>query len=122
MSTWGCLGFPGGRRLLLSCGFNRAQDTFSRLLGTAGQINITNPFHPTPQDRFEVHVEGSEPTIHPGAGPNKESFTPAVRHIQAVVKGEEEPRLLAVDTSLGSAQALDDLARSAVAQADVPAS
>jgi predicted dehydrogenase len=122
MSAWGCLGFPGGRRLLLSCGFNRAQDTFSRLLGTSGQINITNPFHPTSQDRFEVHVAGSEPSIHPGAGPNKESFTPAVRHIQAVVKGEEEPRLLAIDTSLGSAQALDDLARSAAARAGVPAS
>jgi predicted dehydrogenase len=121
LSTWGCLGFPGGRRLLLSCGFNRAQDTFSRLLGTAGQINITNPFHPTAQDRFEVCVEGSEPSVHPGAGPNKESFTPAVRHIQAVVKGEEAPRLLAIDTSLGSAQALDDLARSAAAQAGVPA-
>ena len=121
VSTWGCLGFPGGRRLLLSCGFNRAQDTFSRLLGTAGQINITNPFHPTPQDRFEVHVEGGEPSVHPGAGPNKESFTPAVRHIQAVVRGEEEPRLLAIDTSLGSARALDDLARSAAAQAGVPA-
>lgn len=121
MGTWGCLGFPGGRRLLLSCGFNRAQDTFSRLLGTTGQINITNPFHPTRQDRFEVHVEGSEPSVHPGAGPNEESFTPAVRHIQAVVKGEEEPRLLAIDTSLGSARALDELARSAAAQAGVPA-
>ena len=122
VSTWGCLGFPGGRRLLLSCGFNRAQDTFSRLLGTAGQINITNPFHPAAQDRFEVWVEGREPSVHPGTGPNQESFTPAVRHIQAVVKGEEEPRLLAIDTSLGSAQALDDLARSAAAQAGVPAS
>jgi predicted dehydrogenase len=121
MGTWGCLGFPGGRRLLLSCGFNRAQDTFSRLLGTAGQINITNPFHPTPQDRFEVCVEGREPATHPGAGPNRESFTPAVRHIQAVVKGEEEPRLLAIDTSLGSAQALHDLARSAAAQTPTPA-
>jgi predicted dehydrogenase len=121
LSTWGCLGFPGGRRLLLSCGFNRAQDTFSRLLGTAGQINITNPFHPTPRDRFEVRVEGSEPAVHPGAGPNRESFTPAVRHIQAVVRGEEEPRLLAIDTSLGSAQALGGLARSAAARAGVPA-
>ena len=121
MGTWGCLGFPRGCRLLLSSGFNRAQDTFSRLLGTAGQINITNPFHPTPQDRFEVRVEGGEPSVHPGAGPSKESFTPAVRHIQAVVRGEEEPRLLAIDTSLGSAQALDDLARSAAAEANVPA-
>jgi predicted dehydrogenase len=115
-ALWGCLGFPGGRRLLLSCGFNLAQETFSRLLGTAGQINLTNPFHPTAQDRFEVCVEGREPEIHPGAGPNQHSFTPAVQHIQAVVAGEEEPRLLAVDTSLGSAQALHDLARSAASQ------
>jgi predicted dehydrogenase len=113
LATWGCLGFPGGRRLLLSCGFNLAQDTFSRLLGTEGQIHLTNPFHPTPQDRFEVWVEGREPAVHPAAGPNQYSFTPAVRHIQAVVRGEEEPRLLAIDTSLGSAQALQDLAASA---------
>jgi predicted dehydrogenase len=114
-ATWGCLGFPGGRRLLLSCGFNLAGETFSRLLGTAGQINLTNPFHPTAQDWFEVRLEGRGPDIQPAAGPNQHSFTPAVQHIQAVVQGEEEPRLLAVDTSLGSAQALHDLARSAAA-------
>ncbi|HYB88136.1 MAG TPA: Gfo/Idh/MocA family oxidoreductase [Streptosporangiaceae bacterium] len=113
LATWGCLGFPGGRRLLLSCGFNLAQDTFSRLLGAEGQIHLTNPFHPTQQDRFEVRVEGREPAVHPAAGPNQYSFTPAVRHIQAVVRGEEEPRLLAIDTSPGSAQALQDLAVSA---------
>jgi predicted dehydrogenase len=112
LGTWGYLGFPGGRRLLLSCGFNREQDTFSRLLGTAGQINLTSPFHPTPQDRFEVCVEGRTAT-HPAMGPDQYSFTPAVRHIQAVVSGQEEPRLLAVDTSLGSARALTDLASSA---------
>jgi predicted dehydrogenase len=113
LATWGCLGFPGGRRLLLSCGFNLAQDTFSRLLGAGGQIHLTNPFHPTQQDRFEVWMEGREPAVHQAAGPNQYSFTPAVRHIQAVVRGEEEPRLLAIDTSLGSAQALQDLAASA---------
>jgi predicted dehydrogenase len=113
LATWGTLAFPDGRRLLLSCGFGRAQDTFSRLLGTAGQINLTNPFHPTSEDRFEVCVEGREPDIHPATGRDEYSFTAAVRHIQAVVSGEEEPRLLAVDTSLGSARALHDLARSA---------
>jgi predicted dehydrogenase len=45
LSTWGCLGFPGGRRLLLSCGFNRAQDTFSRLLGTG---RSTSPIRSIP--------------------------------------------------------------------------
>ena len=38
-----------------------------------------------------------------------------------MVQGEEEPCLLAIDTSLGSAQALHDLARSAAAQTPVPA-
>jgi len=113
LATWGCLGFPGGRRLLLSCGFGRAHDTFSRLLGTGGQINITNPFHPTEADSFEVRVEGREPARYPGGGRNRHSFTPAVRHIQAVVRGEAEPRELALNTSLGSAHALNDLAASA---------
>ena len=115
LATWGTLGFPGGRRLLLSCSFGLAFDTFSRLLGTEGQINITNPFHPTAADSFEVRVAGSEPATHPGTGRDQYSFTAAVRHIQAVVSGAEQPRLLAVDTSLGSARALHDLASSAAA-------
>jgi predicted dehydrogenase len=111
--TWGWLGFPGGRRLLMSCGFGRAQDTFSRLAGTAGQINVTGPFHPTPADTFEVCLPGREPVVHRAAGPDQYSFTAAIRHIQAAVAGREEPRYLAVDTSLGQARALADLAASA---------
>jgi predicted dehydrogenase len=117
VATWGVLGFPGARRLLLSCSFGLALDTFSRLLGTAGQIHITNPFHPTAQDSFEVRVAGQEPATHPAAGRDQYTFTPAVRHIQAVIRGEEQPRLLAAGTSLGSARALHDLAGSAAAAA-----
>jgi predicted dehydrogenase len=117
LAMWGALGFPGGRRLLLSCSFTLAFSTFTRLLGTAGQIHVTNPFHPTAQDWLEVRTGGQEPVTHPGLGRDQHSFTAAIRHIQAVVRGEEEPRLLAVDTSLGSARALDDLARSAAGQA-----
>jgi predicted dehydrogenase len=113
VATWGYLGFPGDRRLLMSCGFRRAQDTFSRLLGTAGQIHITNAFHPGQADRFEVLAAGRDPVSHPGAGQDRYSFTPAVRHIQAVVAGREAPRWLATDTSLGSARALSSLAASA---------
>ncbi len=78
-----------------------------------GQIHVTNPFHPTAEDRFEVRAAGREPVTQPGLGEDRNSFTGAVRHIQAVVRGEEEPRLLAVDTSLGSARALHDLTASA---------
>jgi predicted dehydrogenase len=113
VATWGTLGFPGGRRLLLSCGFGRPGDTFSRLLGTRGQINVTNPFHPRAGDTFEVHVFGEEPVVHPGTARDQHTFTAAIRHVQAVVRGEEAPRQLAVDTSLGSARALADLIESA---------
>ena len=110
LETWGWLGFPGERRLLLSCGFRRAQDTFSRLMGTAGQIGISNPFHPRAGDTFRLRVPGRDPVSYQGTGPDQHSFTPAVRHIQAVVAGRESPRWLAAGTSLGSARALADLA------------
>jgi len=108
--TWGVLNFPGARHLYLSSGFTRAYDTFTRLLGTGGQIHITNPFHPHAWDTFSVWRNGRDPATHQGSGPNRESFTPLIQHIQAVIRGEEEPRLLAVDTALGSARALQDLA------------
>jgi predicted dehydrogenase len=110
VATWGCLDFPGGRHLYLSCGFGRATDTGTRLLGTGGQIDITNPFHPVATDTFVVRADGPDPVTHRGAGPNTYSFTPLIRHIHAVMAGSEAPRLLAVDTALGSARALRDLA------------
>jgi predicted dehydrogenase len=112
LATWGCLNFPGGRHLYLSCGFRRAGDTFTRLLGTGGQIHVSNPFHPRAVDTFVVRQDGRAPVRHRAIGPYRRSFTPLIRHIHAVIRGEEEPRLLAVDTALGSARALHDLAGS----------
>jgi predicted dehydrogenase len=114
-ATWGCLDFPGGRHLYLSCGFGRANDTFTRLLGTGGQIHVTNPFHPRAPDTFVVCQDGRAPVTHRAIGPYRQSFTPLIRHIQAVIRDEEQPRLLAVDTALGSARALHDLAEAAKA-------
>jgi predicted dehydrogenase len=110
VATWGGLDFPGGRHLYLSCGFRRADDTFTRLLGTAGQIHVSNPFHPRARDTFVVFQDGRAPVTHRGIGPYRQSFTPLIRHIHAVIRGKEEPRLLAADTSLGSARALHDMA------------
>lgn len=112
VDTQGSLGFPGDRRLLLSCGFGRSLDTFSRLLGTGGQIHVSNAFHPGPQDTFEVRADGQQARSYQAAG-DEPSFTAAIRHIHGVLAGEQEPRSLAVDTSLGNAQALHDLLASA---------
>lgn len=117
VETWGVLGFLGGRRLLLSCGMRRSYDTFSRLMGTSGQIDVSNPFHPGPDDALVVRAAGTEPVTVVRAAPPEASFTAAIRHINAVISGEEPPRLLAVDTAPGTARALHDLAASAAAAA-----
>lgn len=119
VDAWGSLGFPGGRRLLLSCGMRRSYDTFSTLLGTSGQIHLTNPFHPGPADQFEVRPAGAEARSYQAAG-DEPSFTAAIRHIHAVLRGEQAPRQLAADTSLASARALHDLHASMAADAARP--
>jgi len=111
VDTQGSLGFPGGRRLLLTSGMRRAYDTFTRLLGTAGQIQLTNPFHPGRGDSYTVLTDGEPPrTLDAGAA--EPSFTGMIRHIQNVLRGGEAPRQLALDTSLASARALHDLHQS----------
>ena len=109
VDTWGVLGYPAGRRLLLSCGFGRSYDAFTTLEGTTGQIHVTNPFHPGPGDSYLVKAGRDEPRRYPAA-PQELSFTALTRHINDVLRGEEEPRLLAVDTTLPVARALHDLA------------
>jgi len=111
VDTWGVLGYPGGRRLMFSCGFGRSYDTFTTLEGTGGQIHVTNPFHPGPDDSYQVIRPGSDQGPVPAA-PDELSFTPLTGHIDAVLRGEQEPRRLAIDTALPTAQALNDLAES----------
>lgn len=108
--TWGSLGYRGGGRLMLSCGLRRGYDTFSRLLGTTGQIEVTNPFHPGPGDQVRLLAgDRAEPQTWTVSS-DEPSFTAAVRHIQAVLRGEQEPERLALQTSLVTARALHDLA------------
>jgi predicted dehydrogenase len=111
VDTWGVLGYPGGRRLLLSAGMNRSYDTFTSLEGTSGQIRITNPFHPGPSDTYQVTATGAEPRTLAGTA-GEPSFTSAIAHINAVISENATPRMLARDTSLAMARALNDLAES----------
>jgi predicted dehydrogenase len=111
VDTWGVLGYPGGRRLVLSAGMNRSYDTFTSLEGTAGQIRITNPFDPGPSDTYQVVRAGAEPRTFPATA-GEPSLTPAIAHINAVISENVTPLRLATQTSLVTARALDDLAAS----------
>ncbi len=109
LETWGSLSYPAGRRLLFSCGMRRSRDTFSRLLGTNGQLHVSNLFHPGPGDSVTLVDAADKETVFPSTV-DEPAFTSALRHVNAAIAGEEAPRLLAVETSLTTARALHDLA------------
>jgi predicted dehydrogenase len=95
----------GDQRLVLSCGFRRALDTFTRVVGTEGQIHLTNPYHPTPQDLLVLR-RGDEVTVEQPTS-DAWSFTAALRHIHAVLRDGRAPEHLASESSLRSARTLE---------------
>jgi predicted dehydrogenase len=97
--------FPGGRRLLLTAGLDRAYDTETRLLGSSGSVRVTNPFHPGEHDAIAVSAEGSGDPVVTEAGVDT-AFTHAVAHIHEVLAGRAEPVFLAVDDAAGQAHAV----------------
>ncbi len=119
----GSAGYSGHQRLTVSCSFLRSDDRFTRLVGTAGQIHLTDPFHPGPDDSLTLFEESKEPRSFASTD-EVPSFTAAIRHIQRVAGGQEAPRYLAVDNSLPTARALHALheavARDQCADQDQP--
>lgn len=113
---WGALAFSGDRRLMFSCGFLSGYDTLTRVLGTEGEIRMTNPFHPGDDDQLIVIREEHEVQSQPAAPKGEHSFAPAIRHIHRVLRGLEPPRHLAVDEAMGNATAIASLLSSAPAR------
>jgi len=109
---WGGLTFPGDRRLLFSSGFLTPHDTLTRVIGTEGELRITNPFHPEPHDTWSL-VRGDDVTVTPAVASGERSFTPVIRHIHRALRGLEPPRHLAVDEAQGNADAIASLLRAA---------
>ncbi len=100
----------GARRLLLSCGFQRSFDTFTSVLGSAGRVALTNPFHPGPADTLTILRPDAEPvTERPTT--DQRSFTAALRHIHAVLRGEAAPEHTAGELALPAARILEQLRR-----------
>lgn len=96
----------GARRLMLTCGFRRSYDAFTRVLGDQGQVHLTNPFHPKPADSVTVHPARGEPVVeYPTT--DAHSFAAAIRHIHAVLHGTEAPRHTAAGSALATAGLLE---------------
>jgi predicted dehydrogenase len=97
---------PGDRRLLLSCGFRRSSDTTTVLSGTEGTIRVDDPYHPHPGSTVELRRPGSDPVVERPTR-DQHSFSAALRHVDAVLAGEEAPRHTALESSLAVAEAID---------------
>jgi predicted dehydrogenase len=100
----------GAGRLLLTCGFKRSYDTFTSVLGSVGQVQLTNPFHPRPADTLTILRPGADPVIERPTT-DERSFTAAIRHIHAVLRGQSAASHTADQYSLPAARVLEQLQR-----------
>jgi predicted dehydrogenase len=105
------LDFSGERRLLMSAGMRGAFSTFTRVIGDAGELRISNPFHPRAGDTVQRWTGGT--CVAEWAAGGKPAFQFGIEHVQAVLRGAEPPRHLAVTDSPGNARALDLVAAAA---------
>lgn len=108
----GILDFPAGRRLIFSCSMNLPQNTVMQILGTEGQIQLTNPYHPGPSDTLSVQ-SGEDSFVERFEDETGPSFTGAVRHIHSVLRGQQSPQHTATEDAGGNAVAIDLVFRSA---------
>ena len=97
--------FPGERRLVLSAGMRRPMSTFTRILGSAGELRVSNPFHPRAGDTVELVAADRRETVWTNDG--TAAFQYAAEHIRDVLGGKTQPLHLAREDAIGNARALD---------------
>jgi predicted dehydrogenase len=108
----GVLSFPDNRRLVFSLGMRRGPEQSTRILGTGGEIQLTNAYHPSARDTLRIFERG-QLQEEQRVSEDVPTFTRALEHIHRVLWGLESPRHLATEEALGNAVALNVLDRSA---------
>lgn len=104
------LDFPADQRLIFSAGMRRPPSTYTRIVGNAAELRVSNPYHPRETDTVELWQDG-ECRQRWSADPAA-AFQHAAQHIADVVRGDAAPRHLAAEDARGNAAALD-MARAA---------
>lgn len=102
--------FPADARLIMSAGMRRPASTRTRIIGTLGELRISNPFHPKPDDSVELWAHG---TCHERWTPDPQpAFQFTIEHIAGCAADGIEPRHSARGDAVAQAQALDLVRRS----------
>ena len=106
-SVWGVLRYPSRQQLIMNVSFVRRYDTFTRIVGSAGEIRLSNTYHPSARDAVSVYSKRGVVKEYTMQG--QLPFTDMLRHIHAVARGDSEPMQLAADVSLPTAWAMEKI-------------
>lgn len=108
----GMLHFSGGRAGTLSCSFDTPATLATRIVGTGGEIVVTQPYHPRgPGATVALHRLGQAEEIHNDAA-DEPPFLAAVDHVHDCILDGVRPMVTARD-AIGNMAAIDALLRSA---------
>ena len=97
--------FPRAQRLVMSAGMRRPMSTYTRIVGTAAELRVSNPFHPGGHDTVELWAGREQIQTWP-AGQGS-TFRHAIEHIDAVVSRRATARYAAVEDAVHQARSLD---------------
>ncbi len=106
-SVWAVLSYPGAQRLMMNVSFVRRYDTFTRIAGSLGEIRLSNTYHPSARDTLEIRYADRVVREYPMGG--QLPFTDMIRHIHAVIRGEQAPIQLVEDVALPTARAMEQI-------------
>jgi predicted dehydrogenase len=108
----GMLHFSGGRAGTLSCGFDMPGTVATRVVGTEGEIVVSQPYHPRGQEAtVALRRLGQAEEVYRDAR-DEPPFLAAVEHFHDCLLDGRPPRLTARD-AIGNMAAIDALLRSA---------
>ncbi|SMC04315.1 Predicted dehydrogenase [Sulfobacillus thermosulfidooxidans DSM 9293] len=109
-AMWGMLTYPDQVQLMMNVSFFRRYDTFTRFVGTEGEIRITKMYHPGARDAIEWRQGNRVIYEYPMKG--QLPFTDMLSHIHQVLRQECQPVQLVTDVGLPTAQTMELVRRS----------
>ncbi len=106
-AVWAALTYPGDAtmQLLMNVSFCRRYDTFTRFVGTEGEIRVDKMYHPGVRDCVELLQK--DRVIREFTMTGQLSFTDMISHIHQVMRHEAEPTQLVTEVGLATAEAME---------------
>ncbi|AUW95103.1 MAG: gfo/Idh/MocA family oxidoreductase [Sulfobacillus thermosulfidooxidans] len=96
-SVWAVLRYAGMQQLIMNVSFVRRYDTQTRIIGSEGEIRLSNTYHPSARDAVEIRT--AQRVVKEYTMQGQKPFTDMIRHVHAVMQGVSEPIQLVRDVA-----------------------